>query len=87
MSTRFLEESPGVLSMTRLAILLQVVAGFLVLIACIAVAVLAMTSTMEYAAMAAAGIIAALAAASAAAFAGAWAQARERHLPDDNTGA
>lgn len=81
--TRFLEESPGVLSMTRLAMLLQTVAGFLVLLASIAVAVLAMTSTSPYAAQAAAGIIAALAAASAAAFAGAWAQAKERHQGDD----
>lgn len=81
MSTRFLEESPGVLSMTRLSILLQTVAGFLVLLACIGVAVLAMTSTSEHAAAAAAGIIAALAAASATAFGGAWAQAKERHKP------
>lgn len=70
MNTRFLEERPGVLSMTRLSMLLQTIGGFFVLVACIGVAI----RDGEHAA----GIIAALAAASAAAFAGAWAQARER---------
>jgi hypothetical protein len=60
-----------VLSVTRLAALLQTVGGFLVLATCIAVAL----RGGEHAA----GIIAALAAASAAAFAGAWAALRERH--------
>jgi hypothetical protein len=70
-SVRFLEESPGVLSMTRLSALLQTAGGFLVLVACIVVAI----RNGEHAA----GIIAALAAASAAAFAGAWAALKERH--------
>jgi hypothetical protein len=76
---RFLEEAPGIFSMTRLSALLQTVAGTLVLLACIAVAI----RDGEHAA----GIIAALAAASATAFGGAWAQAKERHKGGDDAAA
>lgn len=74
MRVRFLEESPGVLSMVRLSMILQTIGGFVVLMTCIAVAL----RGGEHAA----AIIAALAAGSATAFAGAWGQAKERHIPD-----
>jgi hypothetical protein len=71
MTVRFLEESPGVLSTARLAAFLQTIAGFLVQLAAVVVAV----RGNEHAA----GIIAALSAGSAACFAGAWAALKERH--------
>ena len=78
MTVRFLEESPGVLSMARLAAFLQTVAGFLVQLAAVVVAI----RDGEHAA----GIIAALSAGSAACFAGAWAALKERHKPDGAPG-
>ena len=73
MTVRFLEETRGVLSMARLAAFLQTIAGFLVQLAAIVVAV----RGGEHAA----GIIAALSAGSAACFAGAWGALKERHNP------
>ena len=63
--TKFLEERPGVLSMARLAAFLQTIAGFLVQLGSIIVAI----KGNEHSA----GIVAALSAGSAACFAGAWA--------------
>ena len=74
--TKFLEERPGVLSMARLAAFLQTIAGFLVQLGSIIVAI----KGNEHSA----GIVAALSAGSAACFAGAWAALKERHKPSDD---
>jgi len=82
MTIRFLEERPGVWSMTRLLALMAAIGGALAMVTACVVAVLATSADAERMSHAA-GVVAALAALSASAFGGSWAQTRERSKPDE----
>lgn len=77
MTIRFLEESPGVWSMTRLLALMAAVGGALAMVTACMVAITATVLDAERMSHAS-GLVAALSALAAAAFGGSWAQTRER---------
>lgn len=82
MTIRFLEESPGVWSMTRLLALMAAIGGALTMATACAVALISAIKGGDRM-LHAAALVGALSGLAIAAFGGSWAQTRERSQADE----